>query len=107
MEDKFGSIAEGKLADLVIFDANSPEMLCAAEQDPVAAIVLHSSIGNVETVIVDGIIRKRGWKLVDMAVEEGMETTVGKISLPRREIADVVRRSRMDLLEREAENQNL
>ncbi|KAH8663874.1 hypothetical protein BGZ61DRAFT_499196 [Ilyonectria robusta] len=107
MEDKIGSIAEGKLADLVIFDANSPEMLCAAEQDPVAAIVLHSSIANVETVIVDGIIRKRGGKLMDVAVEEEMETTAGKISLRWREIADALRRSRKELLEREAENQNL
>jgi cytosine/adenosine deaminase-related metal-dependent hydrolase len=49
-----GSIEEGKLADLVIFDTSSPGMLCAAEQDPVAAIVLHSLIRDIETVMVNG-----------------------------------------------------
>lgn len=29
-------------------------MLCAAEQDPVAAIVLHSLIRDIETVMVNG-----------------------------------------------------
>ncbi|KAI8649654.1 Amidohydro-rel domain-containing protein [Fusarium keratoplasticum] len=108
MEDKIGSIAEGKLADLVIFDANTPEMLCAAEQDPVAAIVLHSSIGNVEMVIVDGIVRKREGKLLDVVVDEEMKSTVaGKNSLQWTEVADAMRRSRKELLEREAENQDL
>jgi cytosine/adenosine deaminase-related metal-dependent hydrolase len=34
MEDKLGSIAVGKLADLVIFDSNSPSMIRASEQTP-------------------------------------------------------------------------
>lgn len=29
-ENKFGSIAVGKLADLVVFDASSPSMVCGA-----------------------------------------------------------------------------
>jgi imidazolonepropionase-like amidohydrolase len=57
---QLGSIEEGKLADLVIFDTSSPGMVCAAEQDPVAAIVLHSLIRDIETVIADGKIRRRG-----------------------------------------------
>ncbi|KAI8716028.1 Amidohydro-rel domain-containing protein [Fusarium sp. LHS14.1] len=108
MEDKINSIAEGKLADLVIFDANTPEMLCAAEQDPVAAIVLHSSVGNVEMVIVDSIVRKWEGKLLDVVVDEEMKSTVaGKNSLQWTEVADAMRRSRKELLEREAENQDL
>lgn len=108
MEGKIGSIAEGKLADLVIFDANTPEMLCAAEQDPVAAIVLHSSVGNVEMVIVDGIVRKREGKLLDVVVDEEMKSTVaGKNSLQWTEVANAMRRSRKELLEREAEDQDL
>ncbi|KAM0190686.1 hypothetical protein ACHAPA_010612 [Fusarium lateritium] len=106
-EDQLGSIAEGKLADLVIFDANTPELACAAEQDPVAAIVLHSSIGNVDTVIVDGIIRKRGGKLVDVKVEQHMEDVAKKESLAWNDIADGMRKSRSELLKREAESQNL
>ncbi|KAF4336920.1 cytosine deaminase [Fusarium beomiforme] len=106
-EDQLGSIAEGKLADLVIFDADTPELLCVADQDPIAAIVLHSTIGNVDTVIVDGIIRKRGGKLVDVAVEGGVEDITKKQSLGWSDVATAMRKSRTQILQREAEKQNL
>jgi hypothetical protein len=70
MEDKIGSIAVGKLADLVIFETRTPGMVCAAEHDPVAAIVLHSSLADISDVIVDGTFRKREGKLVDVKVEK-------------------------------------
>ncbi|KAJ7613124.1 hypothetical protein FB45DRAFT_759371 [Roridomyces roridus] len=76
MGGDIGSIAVGKLADLVIFDAQSPSMVCAAEEDPVAAIVLHASVRDIETVIVDGKIRKRGGKLVAVDVGERAEGRV-------------------------------
>lgn len=63
MADKIGSIEEGKVADLVVLKARSPSMVCAAEHDPVAAIMLHSSPADVETVIIDGVIRKRDGEL--------------------------------------------
>lgn len=68
METEIGSIAVGKRADLVIFDAESTAMVCAGEQDPVAAIVLHASVRDVDTVIVDGRIRKSGGKLIAVEV---------------------------------------
>ena len=34
-------------------------MVGAAQHDPVAAIILHSSPADIETVIVDGIVRKK------------------------------------------------
>ncbi|KAJ7119107.1 hypothetical protein C8R44DRAFT_841381 [Mycena epipterygia] len=72
MGTEIGSIAVGKLADLVVFDGESPAMVCAAEHDPVAAIVQHASVRDVEMVIVDGKIRKVGGKLVPVEVgEEG------------------------------------
>lgn len=43
MEDTIGSLAVGKLADTVVFEAPSSSMACGAQHDPVAAIVLHSS----------------------------------------------------------------
>jgi cytosine/adenosine deaminase-related metal-dependent hydrolase len=104
---QLGSIAEGKLADLVIFDANTPELICAAEQDPVAAVVLHSSIGNVDTVIVDGIVRKREGKLVGVAVEESMVNITKKRSLDWADVAKAMRKSRAEILQREAQKQNL
>jgi cytosine/adenosine deaminase-related metal-dependent hydrolase len=64
MEQDIGSIAVGKKADLVIFDTMSPAMYGAAQLDPVMAIILHSSIGDVETVVVDGSVRKKEGKLV-------------------------------------------
>jgi len=68
MLDKIGSLAVGKKADIVIFDAQSPSMVCAAQHDPLAAIVLHSSPADIETVIIDGVIKKRNWILDDVSI---------------------------------------
>lgn len=100
-QDQLGSIAEGKLADLVIFDANTPELLCATEQDPLAAIVLHSSIGNLDTVIIDGIVRKRGGKLLDVKVEDTMRNITDKKFLGWGDVAKAMRKSRTEILDRE------
>ncbi|RGP78950.1 hypothetical protein FLONG3_2855 [Fusarium longipes] len=105
-EEQLGSIAVGKLADIAIFDANTPELLCAAEQDPLAAIVLHSSIGNVDTVIIDGIVRKRAGKLVDVKVEKDMRDIAAKEYLGWGDVAKAMRKSRLEILERE-KKQNL
>jgi hypothetical protein len=71
MEDKIGSLAVGKLADIVVFDAMSSSMICGAQHDPVAAIVLHSSPADIEMVIADGVIRKRHWMLEKVDVAQG------------------------------------
>lgn len=68
MEKDIGSIAVGKKADLVIFDTLTPAMLAAAQKAPVMAIVLHSSVADVDAVLVDGEFRKRDGKLVDVAL---------------------------------------
>ncbi|KAB8236284.1 uncharacterized protein BDW43DRAFT_252000 [Aspergillus alliaceus] len=73
MESEIGSLATGKKADVVIYDGSSPGMLVAADRDPVAAIVLHSSIRDIETVIVDGVVRKEGGKLKDVFVVPDIE----------------------------------
>lgn len=70
MEADIGSIEVGKKADIVLFDALSPSMYCAAQQDPVMAIVLHSSIRDVDTVIVDGVVRKRAGNLLPVQVTD-------------------------------------
>jgi hypothetical protein len=66
MEDQIGSIAVGKLADLVIFNTTSPGMICAAEENPLAALLLHANVGDIEMVIVDGEIRKEKGQLTDV-----------------------------------------
>jgi cytosine/adenosine deaminase-related metal-dependent hydrolase len=68
MEENLGSLTVGKLADIVIFDGESPGMVCASEQDPVAAIVLHSSVRDVDMVIVDGQIRKQNGRLLPATI---------------------------------------
>lgn len=57
-----GIIAEGAKADLVIFDGSSPNM--AGWDDPVAAIILHSNVGDISDVLVHGKFVKRNGKLV-------------------------------------------
>jgi hypothetical protein len=79
MEDQTGSLAEGKLADIVIFDASSPGMICAAEQDPVAAVVRHSSIRDIETVIIDGVVRKEAGRLLPTRADPKSVTAGGKL----------------------------
>lgn len=97
MEDKIGSIAVGKLADLVIFDMMTPGMLCAAEHDPVAAIVLHSSAADVSDVIVDGVFRKRDGKLLDVKVEKDAEEFTKKKTLTWEDISNELLESRKRL----------
>jgi cytosine/adenosine deaminase-related metal-dependent hydrolase len=67
-EAQIGSLAEGKLADIIIFDALSPAMVGAAQQDPVAAVVLHSSPADIDMLIIDGVIRKQNGKLSSVEI---------------------------------------
>lgn len=94
MEKQIGRIAEGYRADLVIFDVLSPSMVGGAQHDPVAAVILHSSPADVETVIIDGIIRKRDGKLLPSTVDDTAKTTVGHDSLEWSTIAQKVLASR-------------
>lgn len=87
MSDQIGSIAEGKLADLVIFDANSPAMICGGVHDPVAAIILHSSPADVDTVIIDGIVRKRDGNLMEVQLDDTGRKVSGKDELEWKDVA--------------------
>lgn len=57
-----GVITEGAKADLVIWDGESPALL--GWRDPVAAVILHANVGDIEHVLVDGKFVKRDGKLV-------------------------------------------
>ncbi|WP_129669469.1 amidohydrolase family protein [Phytoactinopolyspora endophytica] len=71
LEDRTGSLTPGKRADVVVIDARSINV--APVIDPVAAVVLCADVSNVETVIVDGVIRKRDGVLVgDVARARGL-----------------------------------
>lgn len=60
--DDLSIIAEGAKADLIVWDGSSPAML--GWVDPVAAVILHASVGDIEGVLVDGKWAKKGGKLV-------------------------------------------
>ncbi|KAF2848661.1 Metallo-dependent hydrolase, partial [Plenodomus tracheiphilus IPT5] len=57
-----GIISRGAKADVVVFDGESPNML--GWGDAVAAIVLHSNVGDVEHVVIGGEWVKRDGKLL-------------------------------------------
>lgn len=62
LESRTGSLTPGKRADLVLIDARPLNM--APLIDPVAAVTLCADVSNVDTVMVDGVIRKRGGELL-------------------------------------------
>ncbi|KAK5556865.1 hypothetical protein LTR46_005377 [Exophiala xenobiotica] len=76
-------------------------MLSAAEYDLVTAIVRFSEAADVKTVILNGVVRKRNGRLVEVAVSgggvEGNAVGGKKTSMPCSQIADEVRKSQKDI----------
>src|ERR671915_281333 len=62
LESRTGSLTPGKQADVVVIDGRALNM--APVIDPVAAVTLGADVSNVETVIIDGVVRKRDGKLL-------------------------------------------
>lgn len=89
LEDRIGSLTPGKKADLVLIDARALNV--APVIDPVAAVTLCADVSNVDTVIVDGKVVKRGGKLladVERArrlVEESRDYLLGQWEARRKE----------------------
>ncbi|MCA0922944.1 amidohydrolase family protein [Pseudooceanicola nanhaiensis] len=63
MEDKIGSLTVGKKADIVLLRRDDWNMTPALNPENAVAMFAHP--GNVDTVLIDGEIRKRGGRLVD------------------------------------------
>ena len=61
MDDQIGTLSPGKKADIVMLRAGDINM--APVYDPVYSIVEIAGAGNVDTVIVDGIVRKQNGRL--------------------------------------------
>jgi cytosine/adenosine deaminase-related metal-dependent hydrolase len=66
-----GVITEGAKADLLIWDGRSPSLLGWA--DPIAAVILHASIGDIDHVVVDGNFVKRDKKLTIETYSEDVD----------------------------------
>jgi 5-methylthioadenosine/S-adenosylhomocysteine deaminase len=61
LDRRIGSLSPGKQADVVLLRETDINMRAAA--DPIAAIVLHAGVGNVDTAIINGNIVKQDGKL--------------------------------------------
>jgi 5-methylthioadenosine/S-adenosylhomocysteine deaminase len=83
IEGRTGSLIPGKKADIVLLDATSLNMVPVI--DAAAAVTLCADVSNVDTVIVDGVVRKRGGKLLADAaaarakVEASRDYLVGEV----------------------------
>ncbi|KAF4945652.1 hypothetical protein FGADI_11774 [Fusarium gaditjirri] len=101
MSDQIGSLEEGKIADLLIWDTLSPAMICAAEEDPIGAIILHSAPSDIDAVIVDGQFKKRDGRLattkLDLKLMPEMEHE--KTEVQWRDVATELLKSRQSILE--------
>ena len=62
LEDRTGSLTPGKRADIVAIDATALNV--APVHDAAAAVTLSADVSNVDTVIVDGVVRKRDGRLL-------------------------------------------
>jgi cytosine/adenosine deaminase-related metal-dependent hydrolase len=60
--DRTGSITPGKKADIVVIDGSAVNV--APIIDPVGAVVCAADVSNVKTVLVDGEVLKRDFRLV-------------------------------------------
>jgi hypothetical protein len=100
-ETELGSLKVGKKADILVWDATSPGMVCAAEEDAVAAVVLHSSPADLEMVIIDGVIRKEGGKLKSVDFSEGNEIWDGEKGVWEwKEISKELVRRRVEMMKK-------
>ena len=68
MEDRIGSLTPGKQADVVLVRANDLNMWPV--HDPVASVVMQAGIGNIDTVLVAGRVRKRHGRLSYSKLEQ-------------------------------------
>jgi len=70
LERRTGSLAVGKAADIVLMSASDITMYPV--RDPIGSIVMQGGIANVDTVLVEGRVMKRGGKLLYPRLEEKM-----------------------------------
>ena len=68
IDDKVGSLTPGKRADLIMISPNTLNM--AVVTDPAHVVLEATTPENIDTVVVDGRILKRGGKLVAVDTAE-------------------------------------
>ncbi|MGY4236693.1 cytosine/adenosine deaminase-related metal-dependent hydrolase [Bradyrhizobium sp. USDA 4449] len=61
-ESEIGSLTPGKRADLVIINADDLNLFPV--HDPVASVVMQTSLANIDAVMIGGSWKKRNGKLL-------------------------------------------
>ena len=62
LENRVGALEKGKAADIVLIRTDSISL--TPSPDAIASVVLGAGVADVDTVIIDGVVRKRAGKLV-------------------------------------------
>ena len=92
-----GALGPGARADLVVWDGRSPALLGWA--DPVAAIMLHANVGDIEHVLVDGVFKKRDRRLVVGGEEGGYAAIQDRFLASAKRIQELWRAKPLPVLE--------
>jgi cytosine/adenosine deaminase-related metal-dependent hydrolase len=88
-EHQIGSLTPGKLADLVIINASDLNLVPV--HDPVATVVMQTSLANIEAVMIGGAWKKRNGRLL----VEGLEAKKELLAQSgRRLVQDIERQGR-------------
>lgn len=82
-----GVIVEGAKADLLVWDGRSPSLL--GWTDPIAAVILHASIGDIEHVLVDGNFVKRDKKLTAEGYDADVERFLDAAARVQQKLKDI------------------
>lgn len=75
--DRTGRLAEGMAADVVVLRSRSYELDPVI--DPFTSAVLHANAGSVDTVLIDGTLRKRGGVSVDAEHDAGVRERLREV----------------------------
>lgn len=86
LDDRIGSLTPGKRADLILIRAADPNT--GPLVDPVSTVVRSAQPANVDTVMVDGRIRKLGGSLVDTDVDQIVADAAASLAAVRRRAGD-------------------
>ncbi|SDX74548.1 amidohydrolase family protein [Halobellus clavatus] len=68
LEDEIGTLTPGKRADIVLIDET--DFMTAPAHSPIQTVVFQSDPSHIDTVLVDGEVKKRGGQLENPRLEE-------------------------------------
>jgi cytosine/adenosine deaminase-related metal-dependent hydrolase len=88
-DHQIGSLTPGKLADLVVINASDLNLVPV--HDPVASVVMQTSLANIEAVMIGGVWKKRNGRLL----VEGLDAKKELLAQSgRRLVQDIERQGR-------------